>query len=588
VNLEPKRSSWVDPKKLRELATAAGVRDKAALEAACRDLEEGADIGCRGGCRNGSFSGNAPSAYEYGAEVTDAIAGWVKKGIVAGPFSPEKRPQGVKINGIMCRPKPNGTARVIMNLSAPAGRSVNDGITTEEFPATMGSTTQWLGILRKAGIGAVIMKIDWAEAYKHVGVRDEDTKLQWFSWLGKDFYELRLVFGGASSCGIYDRLAKLVLEIALKNAGFPASMVCQYLDDLCAAASKDERERLLNFFDTYGKVAQHLGVKLAPTDDPEKAFLPTTRGTVLGVTYDTEKWTWEIPSEKLGRLTEQIRQALSADYLKQEEVWSLTGRLLHYMPLIPTGRFNLDKILAANGASEDKGALVELSAELKQQLWFWLSILKATAGACRIPVDLVPVRWDKEFFTDAAGGTMESPGRGSGGLAKGFWYYLPWPIRINCGAAVVRGKKVGRKLSALELVGPLVCVAAGFQLCKNKNVKIWVDNMGSVLIWKKGYSTTCPLSNTLVKAIATVAAGGACRVEIEKTRRRETEGAALADDISKGQLQGATGNREWGLSPAPAEIPRAILKWIEDPKEDDQLGAKILREIATSTEVLGY
>ncbi len=68
------------------------------------------------------MSGNAPSAIEAGAQVTDALAEWVQQGIVAGPFTPELRTKIAKVNGIMCRMKPNGTARIIVNLSAPKGK----------------------------------------------------------------------------------------------------------------------------------------------------------------------------------------------------------------------------------------------------------------------------------------------------------------------------------------------------------------------------------------------------------------------------------------------------------------------------------
>ncbi len=64
-------------------------------------------------------------------------------------------------------------------------------------------------------------KLDWSDAYKHVAVREEDIPLQYFEWLGMYFAETSLVFGAASSPGIYDRLAKFVLDIVLKLSGFP-------------------------------------------------------------------------------------------------------------------------------------------------------------------------------------------------------------------------------------------------------------------------------------------------------------------------------------------------------------------------------
>jgi hypothetical protein len=76
----------------------------------------------------------------------------------------------------MCRPKPDGGVRVIMNMSAPAGQSVNDGINSDLFPAVMSSTGKWLAVLSSAGRECDIMKMDWADAYKHIPVRKEDVK----------------------------------------------------------------------------------------------------------------------------------------------------------------------------------------------------------------------------------------------------------------------------------------------------------------------------------------------------------------------------------------------------------------------------
>lgn len=153
----------------------------------CQRIRDGADIGCKGKFRSASTSTNAPSAYQYGAEVSDAIAAWVDKGFAYGPVSMGHVPSDAKINGIMVRPKPNGSARIILNLSAPKGNSVNEGIDKDEFPATMSSTEAWLKTLYKAGRNCWICKTDWSDAYKHFAVRKQDTDLQWFSWGGKYF-----------------------------------------------------------------------------------------------------------------------------------------------------------------------------------------------------------------------------------------------------------------------------------------------------------------------------------------------------------------------------------------------------------------
>jgi hypothetical protein len=163
---------------LRQWAHALGVSDSDRLEWVIKNIENGADIGCKGAAREPSRSSNAASAYQYGPQVTDAIAEWVQKGYAYGPVEAALVPAAAKVSGIMVRPKPKGSVRVILNLSAPKGRSVNDGIDKDDFPATMSSTAAWLAVLDKAGKGCLITKTDWASAYKHICVREEDTDLQ--------------------------------------------------------------------------------------------------------------------------------------------------------------------------------------------------------------------------------------------------------------------------------------------------------------------------------------------------------------------------------------------------------------------------
>jgi hypothetical protein len=456
--------------KKTSISVLAGVRDMERVEVVCRDLQFGADIGCAAEFRVPTRSKNAASALEYPRQVTDAVASWIKKGFAMGPVREEDLPAEAKVSGIMCRPKPDGGVRIILNLSSPAGLSVNDGIDSAEFPAKMSSTGKWLEVLEKAGRRFLMLKMDWSDAYKHIRVREEDLNLQWFSWLGVYFAELCLIFGATSSVGIYDRAAKVVLDIVLRISKFPRQLVCQHLDDVCAAAP--EGSAGLGVFEkTYRDVAKQVGVRLAPTDDPDKAFSPCTAGTVLGVSYDTVAWAWAIPVDKLARVILQIEAALQADWLRQDEVWSLVGRIMHYAPLVPAGRFNLDYLILVNSESKDKGHLVYVHAQLKRQLHFWWLILRVTSGCSQIPSGLRMPAWTRECYTDAAGGTLESVGRGVGAVSLDWWAYVPWARKINCGVKAADGKKLSRKLSAsgaadlycrrCQLVSELVCQGLG-------------------------------------------------------------------------------------------------------------------------------
>ena len=575
---------------LMSLSLAVGLRDADRLNLVLDDLKKGADIGCFGDPRGPTHSKNAASCWEFADRITDAIAGWVDKRFVAGPFTAEEVPTDAKVNGIMCRPKPNGTVRVILNLSAPAGMSVNDGINSNDFPTSMSSTSKWVECLNMAGRGALMTKIDWSDAYKHLHVRPEDLHLQWFSWLGKYFVELCLVFGTASSPGIYDRAAKLVLDLVIRLSRFPANLVCQYLDDVCAVAPAGSTS-LDVFRQTYQSVAKQLGVRLAPEDDPEKAFAPRTDGTVLGVRYDTVNWTWQIPSDKLLRLIAQIDLALTADVLQQQEIWSLVGRIIHYCPLIPTGRFNINHLVRVNSFSRMKRVWVPLDTACRRQLHFWRVILLATNGSVSIPLPSSSCpAWSREFFTDAAGGSGQTVGLGCGGVSLDWWFFVPWGRKINCGVRWM-GRKLSQKMSALELVGPLICVSGSPDLVRSIPICIYVDNIGSVQIWQKGYSNSCGLCTSLVSAIGAVAAALGSHVTIKKVARCSSTGAILADALSKAafdKFRDVSAAASWPVSLEPSWVPPSLLAWIANPSDSYDLGERIILDIRQRTPVLGY
>ena len=81
----------------------------------------------------------------------------------------------------------------------------------ERFEVTMSSTSRWLRALHKAGLGCYITKLDWAAAYKQLRAQHSCVREQFFKWCGKWFAELCLVFGGAGSVGLFERLAKVFL-----------------------------------------------------------------------------------------------------------------------------------------------------------------------------------------------------------------------------------------------------------------------------------------------------------------------------------------------------------------------------------------
>ena len=110
---------------------------------------------------------------------------------------------------------------------------------------------------------------------------------------------------------------------------------------------------------------------LAPRDEPDKSFGPSTSGTVLGVFYNTEDWTWGIPSKKLTLILRSIAQFLASKSVKQGEMWSLLGKIQNVRALVPGGRFHVDHLIRANSESDNRADLVIINKGVRQQLEFF-------------------------------------------------------------------------------------------------------------------------------------------------------------------------------------------------------------------------
>ena len=223
---------------IRSLSEAAELSgpDMELVERVVGDILHGADL-MVGEQYVPTRNRNASSAVRDGLWVTDAVAKGVVDKIYAGPF--KTCPRTATVNSLQTAPKPNGKVRLILNQSAPKGKGVNQSIHKDEYPVRMGGMKHILYALNHSGVGALFFKCDWQSAYKHIHVKQKQLKYQWFNWLGMFFCELCLIFGNISSVGLYDRLARLMVTIAVQLAEFPPILAVQHLDDLCGISPKD-------------------------------------------------------------------------------------------------------------------------------------------------------------------------------------------------------------------------------------------------------------------------------------------------------------------------------------------------------------
>ena len=269
----------------------------------------------------------------------------------------------------------------------------------------------------------------------------------------------------------------------------------------------------------------------------------------------------------------------------------ITGKLMAYRRLVPQGRFHLGQLVKAStsGSNCDMGRIVTVSDWARYEAWFWRTMLPFCAHRARLPdPDFHLPPWTLHAYTDSAGGVPRGWGRGAGAVMEdGWWSYLPWGDVINSHRVFEDGVMYRCKMSAWELVGPLLVLTAGMEKVRDRSLVVPVDNDGSVKIYKKGWCTSCILCSTLALAISEIAAAINCRIEIVQITRCSTRLAEAADAISKGDIRKLR-SLVPNTSPAPARVPKVLISWVANPVGDRKLGEKLLAEMRVAKNLLGH
>ena len=550
--------------------------DMVLMEEVLRDVTDGADLRVREDYVP-TRSPNSRSAIVDGKWVTDEVAKGVRDKIFAGPF--DSCPKKATVNSLQTAPKPNGKVRIILNFSAPKKRGVNQSIDKKAYPAEMGGMKEILRALNFCGPGALFFKCDFVSAYKHIHVQQKQLRYQWFSWLGKFFVELCLVFGCVSSVGIYDRMARLIIRMAVSLSKFPAFLAVQHLDDLCVISPRDGM-MIKRLYEHYMEICEKVGVSLQEADNVglDKAFAPTTKGVMLGIWFCTESWTWWLSQDKIARYANDLLELSQMNETTQRMVWQSVGKVLYVSVLLPGSQYHTSAMMAANNQSKDPNALVGISGLMREQLLWWVDMIRLVGDGMPIPAayDVCPLT-AVQADSDAAGGTLRG-GSGCGVLFRKAWSQVLWPHFMNTGAKCICGSQWKHKLSFMEFVGHFLHIVVFAEENVGKVIRTNIDNSGSVILARKGRSARCPIMDTLIRAANYVAVAlRCCAYDVEVTRC-ESVGAKGADALSKSDFK-----RFLALVPdcegTPRWVPVSFLKWLAKPTQDGRLGLKVVKEL---------
>ena len=529
----------------------------------------------------GGLMRNAFSVQRHGATFTKVLQGWISEGFVAGPFKSPPVSE-FRSNSLMAVEQ-KGKIRPILNMSFPEGDSFNDNV--DEAYVTkvrMSSAKQFGQAVLRAGRGALMTKMDMKDAYKHVPARPVDFRLQGFKWLGAYFVETQQIFGASTAVANFDNMAATILDLAMTKCDIPRSFVHRTLDDT-ACVAPEGTEWCQQFSETYKEVCKEVNIRLAE-DCPhqEKAFTNKTRGTVLGIQFDTVKLSWRISTDKATEILTDIHTAVNSGHLDLKQVEEMAGRLCNFgqmCPFLQAFKRPLNDLLAS--FKEDYSILMPVSEDLIRDLRVWAAVV---SSACRwLPIHHELSRPPSDavhFVSDAAGGhgAEEWVGVASLGLKEdgSIWFICrgQWPKAI-LEDSDEKGVRFASKMTTLELVGLLLPLLTVPDHVRQRNVVLGVDNVSVVFGWENRSVSGDMSASVLIRAMHIVASFLETRIFVQHVPRRSSLASIVADDMTRASTATA---EVWETlrSAYHYDPPEPLWDWLSNPSADWQLGQRLV------------
>ena len=203
---------------------------------------------------------NHPSANEHPDVISNALHQEAAKGRLVGPLTPHLYPY-VHISSLGAVPKKHTTNkwRLILDLSHPAGTSVNDGIDRKLCSLSYMKVNDVVQHVLNLGNGCLIAKLDIESAFQNIPVHPHDRHLLGMLWKNQFFVETVLPIGLHSAPKIFNCIA-VALQWIVKQHG--ASYLEHFLDNFITA-DKREGDECTNNLSILTSTCSILGLPMA-------------------------------------------------------------------------------------------------------------------------------------------------------------------------------------------------------------------------------------------------------------------------------------------------------------------------------------
>lgn len=397
-----------------------------------------------------AFSPVTVDNYASAAEHSDRVTAEVERLLAAGFIAPwnvirtelgldeDAAPAAVLAIGAVDR---NGKIRIVIDGSAPRGRSVNDSI--DPAATVLPSITLAMLAMSKHGLS---WRADLEDAFLQSALAAHSVPLSAIRWQGTLYGYRRLGFGFKSGPTHQQSLSVAVLRAVvrrLRSNGLFAAAVAgcdqKYPDTVPRHNSKTGHAvlGLPAFLDDYAGfcstsaaawysfatfLVTALDINLRVSFKPGKTESPASLMEYLGFMVCSRTMTVFLSEERIVSIREKLAAAAGADTIRLQEMMSLVGTLVFASTVIRVGRTHyrelIDAIVAA-GPNAPPSKPLKVSAAVRAAIEMWaklLGLLNAHSARTVISRQRVP----GEVTTDASFA-------GFGWAGMGAYEYAAWP-----------------------------------------------------------------------------------------------------------------------------------------------------------------
>ncbi len=405
---------------------------------------------------------NMRSALERPSVIDQLISTELAERRILGPVEPREASL-VNRFGLVPKGHVPGKWRLIVDLSFPAGSSINDGVSSELCSLQYVSVDTASQNVLKIGRGAALAKFDVSGAFRTVPVHPDDRHLLGMKWKGKTYVDKVLPFGLRSAPKLYNAIADGLLWILLNVDNVDG---IHYLDDYLLFGPPDLAQCGASLHRALYR-CEILGVPVAPA----KTEGPSTRLTFLGIQMDTISMTLSLPAEKLSRLLAMIREWGTKSSCTKRELLSIIGCLQHACCVIKPGRQFLRRMIDLAKGVRALHHRVWLNAGFRSDLRWWGCFLPLWNGHC--PMSSVVTQVPRAVLTSDASGSW-----GCGAFTStGQWFQLRFP---ECWSDV--------HITVKELLPIVLAAAVWGRNWKGATIRCKCDNAAVVAIVNSGRS----------------------------------------------------------------------------------------------------